>query len=104
MAFRVSTLRRLVRLNRSASASIRMRLTTTVRLTRAPRLKKSLPLPAFREMKAPSTIGRPAVPCTVVTPDVTLSGSAFAYDGLGRHPLLPPAATHDHETDPGSKA
>ena len=39
-------------------------------------LKKSLPTPAFRAMNWPLTIGRPVVPCTVVTPDVMLKGSA----------------------------
>ena len=50
-----------------------------VRLTRRLRLKKSLPSPALRAMNAPLTIGRPAVPCTVVSPDVMLNGSA-EYD------------------------
>jgi hypothetical protein len=39
-------------------------------------VKKASPTPALRGMKAPSTIGRPAVPCSVVTPDVMVNGAA----------------------------
>ena len=39
-------------------------------------LKKSLPIPALRLMNAPFTMGRPAVPWMVVTPEVMLKGSA----------------------------
>ena len=40
------------------------------------RLKKSLPVPALRLMKSPLTVGRAAVPCIVLTPDVILNGKA----------------------------
>src|SRR5438067_1966809 len=39
-------------------------------------LKKSLPTPALRAMNAPFTIGLPAVPWIVVTPDAMLKGRA----------------------------
>jgi hypothetical protein len=57
------------------------------RLIRRFKLKKSLPMPAFLEMKstdrtskfalaiAPFANGRAAVPCRLVTPDVMLNGS-----------------------------
>ena len=46
------------------------------RLTFALTLKNSAPTPALRSMKSPFTTGRPAVPRTVVTPDVMLNGGA----------------------------
>ena len=39
-------------------------------------VKNALPVPALRSMNAPFTTGRPAVPCTVVTPEVMLNGGA----------------------------
>ena len=38
-------------------------------------MKKSLPIPTFRPIKTPFTTGLPAVPCTVVTPEVMFNGS-----------------------------
>lgn len=49
------------------------------RLTRRLTLKRSGRSPSFRSMNAQFTIGLPAVPCTVVTPAVRLSGRA-EYD------------------------
>ena len=46
------------------------------RLMRAPSEKNAVPSPALRSMNSPSTIGRPAVPWMVVTPDVMLNGGA----------------------------
>ncbi len=45
--------------------------TANARLTRRLTLKRSGPSPSFRSMNARFTIGLPAVPCTVVTPDVS---------------------------------
>ena len=63
--------------NIPTSASKCARPAVNVRPTRSPRLKKSGPTPALRAMKAPSTIGRPAVPCSVVTPEVMLNVRAL---------------------------
>ena len=71
-----TTFSRFVRLNTSARASsFTGPPSANVRLSRRFRVKKSGPVPALRAMNSPSTIGRPAVPWTVVTPEVMLSGS-----------------------------
>jgi hypothetical protein len=76
-AFIVTVFTRFVRLNASTRPSTRTPLpTANARLSRTLMLKKSGPSPALRSMNAPFTIGLPAVPWTVVTPDVMLSGSA----------------------------
>ena len=75
--FSVTTLTRFVRLNTSARPSTCARPPHPERTAQSrAQLKKSGPMPAFRSMNAPFTIGRPAVPWMVVTPDVMLNGSA----------------------------
>src|SRR5262249_32304375 len=77
LPFPEATFTRLVTLTASSSASaLSWRPRGNVRLRRRFSVKKSGPVPALRGMNAPFTIGRPVVPCTVVTPDVMLKGSA----------------------------
>ena len=71
-----TTFSRFVRLNTSASASsFTGPPSANVRLRRRFTVRKSGPVPEFLGMNSPSTIGRPAVPWIVVTPEVMLSGS-----------------------------
>jgi len=57
--FRVRSFRRFVTLNTSTRPSARtLPPSVNARLTRRLRVKKSLPMPALRWMKLPSTIGR----------------------------------------------
>src|SRR3954471_4560963 len=101
VVLRVSTFSWFVRLNPSAMiASVRRLPSENPRLTRRLRLRYGVPRPAFLSINAPFTIGRPAVPWTVVTPELMLNGYAEYARSV---PLASnPCATRCHVVIPGS--